>query len=74
MVYDPASLPTVNVGTAVYFSALGYKEGLADSEVTACFREDNVQERPLDGPLRTVSYTWDNAGNRTIRGPGRSLG
>lgn len=64
LVYDPAAPPTIVPGAGAIFSAVGYKAGLADSEITQCINEDNVQLSPLSGPTRTVSYVWDKVGNR----------
>ncbi len=58
---DPPYIP---VGQVNLFSAIGLKDGLAPSEINACFSDDNVQQRPADGPARTVTYQWDKVGNR----------
>ncbi len=65
LVYNPAAPPLLLPGQAALFSAVGYKAGLSDSEITQCVNEDNVQLSPLSGPTRTVSYLWDKVGNRS---------
>ena len=65
-VYNASAPPTVGYNQAALFSAVGYKAGLADSAVTYCIYEDNIQQlRPAADPMRTVTYVWDKVGNRT---------
>jgi hypothetical protein len=42
--YDPSNVPEVPVGVTKYFKALGYKSGMTDSAVSACYAADNVQQ------------------------------